>query len=96
MLIPGDRKTMKVVRDIGNSIHPSIQLEVDYPSNYEDGKIPLLDLKVWIQEGNDGSSKIINEFYAKDVSSKSVINAKSAFSHSIDTGATESLTELLS
>ena len=80
MLITGDRRTMEVVRDIGNSIHPSIQLEVDYPSNYEDGKMPLLDLKVWVQEGNDGSSRIIHEFYTKDVSSKSVINAKSAFS----------------
>ena len=38
MLIQGDRRTMEIVRDIGNSIHPSIQLEVDYPSNYEDGK----------------------------------------------------------
>ena len=43
MLIPGDRRTMEIVRDIGNSIHPSIQLEVDWPSNYEDGKMPLLD-----------------------------------------------------
>ena len=80
MLIPGDRRTMEIVRDIGNSIHPSIQLEVDYPSNYEDGKMPLLDLKVWVQEGGDGSSRIVHEFYTKDVSSKSVINAKSAFS----------------
>ena len=53
---------------------------MDYPSNYEDGKMPLLDLKVWIQEGDDGSSRIIHEFYSKDVSSKSVINANSAFS----------------
>ena len=53
MLIPGHRRTMKVVRDIGNSIHPSIQLGVDYPSNYEDGKMPLLDLKIWVQEGDD-------------------------------------------
>ena len=53
---------------------------MDYPSNYEDGKMPLLDLKVWVQEGGDGSSRIVHEFYTKDVSSKSVINAKSAFS----------------
>ena len=46
MLIPRDRRTMEVVRVIGNNIHPFIQLEVDYLSNYEDGKMPLLDLKV--------------------------------------------------
>ena len=63
MLIPGHRRTVEVVRGIGNNIHPSIQLEVDYPSNYEDRKMPLLDLRVWIQEGDDGSSRIIHEFY---------------------------------
>ena len=42
MLIPGDRRTMEIVRDIGNSIHPSIQLEVDYPSNYEDSEEYLI------------------------------------------------------
>ena len=59
MLIPGDRRTMEIVRDIVNSIHPSIQFEVDYPSKYEDGKMSLLDLKVWVQEGDDGSSRIV-------------------------------------
>ena len=61
MLIPGDKRMVEVVKDIGNSIHPSIQFDVDYPSNYEDGKMPLLDLKVWIQEDDDGSSRIIHE-----------------------------------
>ena len=79
MLIPGDRRMMEIVRDIGNSIHPSIQLEVDYPSNYKDGKMPLLDLKVRAQEGDGGSSRILNKFYGKDVLSKLVINDKSAF-----------------
>ena len=50
---------------------------MDYPSNYEDGKMPLLDLKVWVQEGDDGSSRIIHKFYKKDV--LSVISAKLAF-----------------
>ena len=44
-LIPSDKRTMEVLREIGNSIHPSIQLEVDYPSNNEDGKMPILDLE---------------------------------------------------
>ena len=41
--------------------------------------MPLLDLKVWVQEDDDGSSRIIHEFYTKDISSKSVISAKSGF-----------------
>ena len=77
--IPADRRTMAIIRQIGNSIHPSIQLETDCPSNHEDEKMPILDLKVWIQDIG-GSRRIIHEFYAKDVSSKAVVNAKSAFS----------------
>ena len=34
---------------IGDDIHSSIQLEVDYPSNHRDQKLPILDLKVWLE-----------------------------------------------
>ena len=70
---------MAIVSQIGNDIHPSIQLEIDCPSNHEDGKVPILDLKVWI-EYIGGVHRIVHEFYSKDVSSKAVVNSKSAFS----------------
>ena len=73
MLIPWNKRTMEVVKDIGNSIYPSTQLEVDYPSNSKDRTMPLFDLKVWVQEGDDSSSIIIHEFYIKDVWSISEI-----------------------
>ena len=79
MLIPGDKRTMEVVKSVGNSIHPSIQLEIDCPSNHDDGKMLSLNLKVWVNDAN-GERRFVHEFYAKDVSSKSVINADSAFS----------------
>ena len=44
---PADQRTFEVIRQIGNSIHPNIQLEVDVPSKYQDSKLPILDLKVW-------------------------------------------------
>ena len=78
-LIPSDKRTMEVIREIGNSTHPSIQLELDYLSNHEEGKMPILDLKVGVQE-IDGLHRIIHEFYAKDVLSKAVMFAKSALS----------------
>ena len=33
-LITGDKRTMEIIEIIGNDVHPSIQLEVDCPSNY--------------------------------------------------------------
>ena len=44
--IEADEKIMKKIKDIGNGIHPSIQLEVDYPSKHKDGKMPMLDVKI--------------------------------------------------
>ena len=64
----------KKVKDIGDSIHESIQLEADYPARYDDQKVPILDIKVWI----DSEGRIMHEYYSKPVSSKSVIDANSA------------------
>ncbi|KAJ7389597.1 hypothetical protein OS493_030283 [Desmophyllum pertusum] len=76
----------KLVQSIGNSIHPSIELEVDYPSEHGDGKLPILDLKVWVEKRRreTGSGQehdvnvVLHEFYSKDIASTSVVNARSA------------------
>ena len=74
-----DKRTMNLIKQIGNDIHPSIQLEVDYPTKYPDGKMPILDLKVWIEQTERGS-RILHEFYMKPMATKTVINARSAMS----------------
>ena len=43
--IEDDQRTMRMLRQIVDLIHPMLQFEEDYPSNYPDGKIPNLDLK---------------------------------------------------
>ena len=48
-LVPGDKRTMEVIKTVGNSIHWSIQLEIDCPSNHNDGKMPSLDLKLCVR-----------------------------------------------
>ena len=69
-----DKKMFEEIKNIGNNIHTSIQLETDYPMNYEDKKVPILDVKVWIDE--DGN--VLHEYFAKPISSKAVIQQKSA------------------
>ncbi|PFX34698.1 hypothetical protein AWC38_SpisGene381 [Stylophora pistillata] len=49
LAIEADKRCMNLVQKIGNSIHPSISLEVDYSSQHADGKLPILDLKVWVE-----------------------------------------------
>ena len=52
---------MLLIQDIGNGIHSSIQLEVDFPSNHENRKIPILDLKVWIEK-HETHTVIMHEY----------------------------------
>ena len=72
-----DARTMEFIKEVGNSIHYSIQIEVDYPSKHNDGKMPILDLKCWIERQGE-TSKIMHEHYMKEVSSKAVTHAESA------------------
>ena len=50
----------------------------DVPSNHDDRKVPILDLKCWIAEvkPNTGTSNmILHEHYVKEVSSKMVLHS---------------------
>ena len=72
-----DEITMNLFKEVAETIHESIKLKVDYPSNYEDRKIPILNLKVWVEETDEGT-RIIYEHYEKEIASKMVIHAESA------------------
>ena len=80
---PADKRTMEVISQIANSIHPNIQVEIDVPSNYRDNKMPILDLKVWLEKvaTNQGEKmKILHKHYIKPMANKYVINKKAAMS----------------
>ena len=55
---PDDKRTMQLLQTIANSIHPSIRMTIDYPSKYPDGKVPMLDVKMWIEE-KEGRQQIV-------------------------------------
>ena len=48
-----DQRIMDKIREIGNTIHKSIELETDTPSKHKDKKMPVLDLKVWDETRKD-------------------------------------------
>ena len=72
-LVPEDRRTASIIREVANQISGMIQVKEDVPSNHPTGKLPILDLEVWVQ-GN----QLVHSFYKKPVSSRRVICAKSA------------------
>ena len=70
--------TLEVIMEKANSIHPSIKVTGDIPSRYDDNRLPILDLKVWIGEAEPNVYKVMTSHYMKDVSTRAVINEKSS------------------
>ena len=64
---------MNVIKDVANNIDPMIQMMIDVPTNYDDRKVPMLDLKVWLD-----SDKILYQFYEKPTKSRQVMMKSSA------------------
>jgi hypothetical protein len=60
--------------EIANTVHPSIKVTGDKPSNYSDSWLPILDLKVWMDKVETSIFKIVTSHYMKDVSTRSVID----------------------
>ena len=68
---------MRVIQQVASYIHPSIRSTIDCPSRHADGKMPSLDVKMWIKEVHN-QRKILYEHYEKEMTTKAVIHAKSA------------------
>ena len=49
--VPDDLRTMNLLKDIFNTITACVQYTVDCPSLHTDGRVPVLDLKVLIDDG---------------------------------------------
>ena len=64
------------LKDIANRLLDGIVMEEDFPCKHCDKKLPILDMKVWMNEQR--FAKYI--FYEKDVSSKELIPERSAHS----------------
>ena len=62
---------------IANSIEEGIVMEVDICENHSDNKIPILDMKCWIDENGNA----LYQHYEKPVSTKLVISSRSAHSN---------------
>ena len=78
-----DERTIEKIREVGESINRSIILTKEVPSEKEDKKLPVLDLKAWIEEVEEGDSKkykVLHEFYMKEVSSRALIHREAALS----------------
>ena len=88
-----DEITMKVFGEIANSVEPNIEVEIDYPSRYEDKMMPILDMKMTINE----EEEVKYMFHRKPQSNRFTMMARSALPHKVkrSTLSNEALRRLL-
>ena len=72
--------TMEIVQKVANSLNPMIKLTVETPCNFKNGKMPVLDVQVSINDKE--CSRIDFEFFEKPTRNQRVILASSALSFS--------------
>ena len=69
-----EKRTFDILQQIADDLDKDIQFEADVGVNHESGKIPCLDLKVWVE----GGRKVLFEFYKKEIASKFTVLQRSA------------------
>ena len=70
-----DQYTFEILLKIANTLDSDIQLTMDVPSQNEGGKMPVLDLNVWVSQ-----NVVRHSFYSKPMASPLAIMYKSALS----------------
>ena len=75
---PIDEVVGNVVRDIANSVSNMMEFEVDVCSKHKDGKMPVLDLKMWTVIEH-GVTVIRHEFYMKPMASRLTLRGHTAY-----------------
>ena len=68
-----DERLAKILIEIANDIVPGITMEYDVPSKNIDNKMPILDMKVWMEDGD-----IMFQHYEKPTASGNIMHANAA------------------
>ena len=75
--------TMNLIREAAGSIVPWLEFMQDLPEMHESGKVPMLDLEVWVDRCQDKESPrgdiLTWDFYEKSSSSSRVLQSTSAY-----------------
>ena len=88
-----DAITMEVFKDIANAVDEDIEVEADFPSNHADKFMPILDMKMAM----DNDNKVMYKFYKKPKANKYIMMANSAVSDRVkrSTMSNEAMRRLL-
>ena len=68
---------MDLIKEVGDTLVPGLRLTVDLPELHKSGKVPMLDIQVWLEQDQDHSI-IRHSFYQKPSTSPLVFHAGGA------------------
>ena len=71
--LPTDQRTMEILVAIANTIDKNLSFTVDFPSKHSSGRVPILDVEVWVENHN-----VRHSFYKKKMASHKTIMDRSA------------------
>ena len=78
-----DQRTMTLIAHMSNQIIPGMKFTVDMPSMNASGRVPMLDLAVWMDGAPDSNSetwdRIRHSYYEKPTTSPRVFHCNRAY-----------------
>ena len=84
--VTDSRRTATVLVDIMNSVFCNIQFEAEIQDDFEDNRLPTLDFRLWMDQGQDqggkNKDKVMYSFFEKEMASPYCIMEKSAMPES--------------
>ena len=63
-----DAAVMPDLKIVAYSVDSNLKVRTDYGSNHGEGRVPIFDVKVWIQETSPGESQVLHIHYITDIS----------------------------
>ena len=66
------KKTIREIKEMAEGIDQNLKVTTDATIECEDGRMPTLDIKMWIGRNSEGMTKILRTHYMKDMSSRAV------------------------
>ena len=73
------RRSAEVIIGMMNSVFPFLNFTIEVGEDFVNGKLPSLDLEVWVQDG----WKVLFNFFEKTMASNLMVEAESALSREV-------------
>ena len=74
-----EMRTMRLIQQAANEMVPWLEFTLDLPELHQSGKVPMLDVEVWVDRRQGREDVLMWDFYEKKSSSSRVLQASSAY-----------------